>query len=708
MLSDDKDSYAALQSLLESGKSEKPFVFWLGAGVSAWAGFPLWPSLASSMHTKFARSVPGYDKKLGLEELNRLNFPAVFELMKRKDSQLYFAELADVFKPRPTSAVYSRMLRSLEKMAPLSVLTTNVDETLEKNLCFVETVQGSDVERIVHALQQRESFVCKLHGSSSALKSMVFASSDYDSLGATPSYLSCLRHIFSVATVVFIGYGLGDQYLLDLLVRVDDDLPLFGSGPHYAVTTGSTVQLPATVKQVKYVLEHSDHRDALLILEVLAEARTSEAKKPMSEFDATRAPNRKSIYYLADVLPAVGNLTTSQTSTIGRIDGSSAGQMVSGDGYVQSEIQITNYSALHDLVVGLLCFDKVCFDTSRLGIVHTLLGSQMFWDLLRSEALTVVNIVEQSVVLFSDDQVATGGLTDITLGDPSEKGNLGSELVPLSIDAIIRKYIQPAPGQESAAEEQFEFLAKSSFQVVSANLKIGFSEQARLALVNPSIRKLLGVSRGTPHGVVPRWLTFPILRLARVMSIGAVCQAIEASAARMIWGVEKLATMAFSSAAGKTWADDAASYVLTGKFNSDVGSIVSRNPALLARLLEFRASQSGENFRREIFEVLQSDSGAQVAAAVNAGLKTLLTPAMLEHAKNQFSGLFTSKYNVEMLPAVWGDLQNGEARIAKWRERSQLMLQEEIRKHKWSPYAPCPCGSGENLKFCCLEALAVN
>ena len=147
--------------------------------------------------------------------------------------------------------------------------------------------------------------------------------------------------------------------------------------------------------------------------------------------------------------------------------------------------------------------------------------------------------------------------------------------------------------------------------------------------------------------------------------------------------------------------------MLTGKFNSDVGSIVSKNPALLAKLLEFRASQNGENFRREIFELLQSDSGAQVAVAVNAGLKNILTPAMLENAKNQFSGLFTSEHNVEMLPAVWGDLQNGEARIAKWRERSRLMLQQEILKHKWSPYASCPCGSGESLKFCCLEALAV-
>lgn len=707
MLSSEKSSYAAIQELIGNEHDQRPLVLWLGAGVSTWAGFPLWQGLASRMHTKFARSSSRYEKQRALEELATSNFPAVFELMKQGNQQLYFSELADIFKPIDSSPVYSRMLRSLAKMKPLHILTTNVDEALEKNLQSTITIQGSDFERVARLLHQRESFVCKLHGTSSSVKSMVFASSDYEVLTENSSYLDVLKEVFSVATVVFIGYGLRDQYLLNLLSRADNDRPLFGVGPHYVVTSSDDLKLPEAVRQIKYVVEHADHRDALLVLELIAETRYSDTKKTdSSQFKVESSQVAKSIYYLADLLPSVGTLTTSQSSTIANIDGTFVGQMISGDGYVSSEIQITNYSALHDLIVGLLCFDTVCFDTSRLGVVHTLLGSQIFWQLLRLEALQVVDIREQSVVLFSEVDAVTGTLADITIGDPAKQRDADSPMVPMSIDTVIRKYIQPAPGQEEAAEEQFEFLAKSAFQIASANLKTGFSDQARLALINPSIRKLLGVSRGTPHGVVPRWLAFPMLRLARLMSIGAVCQAIDASAARMIWGSERLATAAFSSAAGKTWADDAASYVLTGKFNSDVGSIVFKNPALLARLLEFRFSQQGEVFRGEIFSILQSDRGAQVAAAVNAGLKTALTPSVLEQARNQFSGLFTSEQVGSMLPAVWGDLQNGEARIAKWRERSRSMLQEEIRKHNWNPYSACPCGSGEQLKFCCLEALS--
>lgn len=173
--------------------------------------------------------------------------------------------------------------------------------------------------------------------------------------------------------------------------------------------------------------------------------------------------------------------------------------------------------------------------------------------------------------------------------------------------------------------------------------------------MHPSIRRLLGLSGGTPHGTVPRWLVFPILRLARVMATGVVCQAIDASAARMIWGSERLATAAFSATAGKNWADDAASYVLTGRYNSDIGAIVIKNPALMNRLMEFRMSQQGEAFRREIADMLQTDEGAQVAAAVNSGLREAFPPSVLEQARNQFSGLFVpTGRRQELIPAYWG------------------------------------------------------
>ena len=55
--------------------------------------------------------------------------------------------------------------------------------------------------------------------------------------------------------------------------------------------------------------------------------------------------------------------------------------------------------------------------------------------------------------------------------------------------------------------------------------------------------------------------------------------------------------------------------------------------------------------------------------------------------------------------AVFGDLRNEEARIARWRARSRETLRTACAELKVQPYDACPYGSGEKLKFCCFEAL---
>ncbi|MDD5336187.1 MAG: SIR2 family protein [Rhodoferax sp.] len=706
MLSSDNQTYAALQALTDAGeRRQRPIVFWIGAGASAWAGFPLWQELASKMHSHFARTVSSYEKQSAAKALADGRFPAVFQYMKAADRASYYGELARTFGSSDQTPVYARMLRSLTKTQPLHILTTNVDETLERSLDSTMTVQCSDVERINLLVQSSQSFVCKLHGTSSAVESMVFSNDDYLRIVGNATYLAAIRELFSIATVVFIGYSLRDDYLIQLLLENDTNRPLFGTGPHFLITASEEIRVPESVKQIRYRSEFADHRDALLALEVLAEAwsSTRTAAVPDTRNSGQVRKRPKSVYYLADLLPPVGTIQTSQTAIIGDIEGNSKGQMIVGDGYVQSEIQITNYSALHDLIVGLLCFDNVYFAANRISVVHNLLGSEVFWELVQSDALKVVNVIEDTCVLFSDEHSAVGHLADVTPGD---RDNANDPRSPVTLEAVIRRHLTPVPGQEKVAEEYFRLLAKTAINVSSTSLKNAFSDQTGLALVSPSIRGLLGMSRGTPHQVIPRWLAFPVLRLARVMTIGTVCRAIEASAARMILGVERLATAAFASAPGKSWADDSASYVLTGRSNSDLGTVVSKTPGLLQRLVAFRSSSHGEAFRKELAESLQTDRGAQVAAAVNSGLKQALTQSVLDQARNQFSGLFTSNEATNMMPAVWGNLENGEIRIAKWRERSRGLLQEEIRKHKFSPYSACPCGSGEQLKFCCLAALS--
>jgi hypothetical protein len=145
---------------------------------------------------------------------------------------------------------------------------------------------------------------------------------------------------------------------------------------------------------------------------------------------------------------------------------------------------------------------------------------------------------------------------------------------------------------------------------------------------------------------------------------------------------------------------------LTGRFNSDVGSIIKQAPGLLLQILKFRDSSAGEDFRREVAQCLATDDGGQLVTTINSGLRQALPPSVLQNARDHLSGLFVPRNPVSVLaPAVWGNLSNSEVRIAGWRKQSRTMLEEEARRQKLGPYDECPCGSGEKLKFCCRDAL---
>src|ERR1035438_6018993 len=79
-------------------------------------------------------------------------------------------------------------------------------------------------------------FVAKLHGSISAIQSTVFTSSDYGQIKGSTSYIGAVKSIFSLASVLFLGYGVNDEYVLNLLSENDTEHKLFGNGPHFKLT----------------------------------------------------------------------------------------------------------------------------------------------------------------------------------------------------------------------------------------------------------------------------------------------------------------------------------------------------------------------------------------------------------------------------------------------------------------------------------------
>lgn len=698
MFCTDQETHKALNSITAVARDQtRPLIIWVGAGVSSWAGYPFWFDLADKMHSEYSREELNYDKVLSSRFLKEAKYPELFEQMCVANQSRYFTFLSDQFRPQHTTGVYKRFIRTLYKIPNVYIVTTNVDEALEHSLPEHITIQRSDIERLPQLLHQRSKFICKLHGSVSSVESMVFSTRDYESLQLENGYLEAVQAIFSNTAVLFLGYGLRDEYVFQNLQMCSTTRPLFGVGPHFIVTSEERNKLPATVRQIRYVPDATDHRDALQVLEVIADFASNQSIQTVNE-SKEEASSQQSIYYLADLVTP-GTWTTSQTLNLEPFPGAIQPHVIIGEGYVNGEIEFYNYSALHDIVVGLLCFDVVCVSIDHLARVHNLLGSEAFWIFVESGSLRLVIPPSVPAVGFFDKQSPIGDLILVDLASGKES--------LLSVSERIRSQILPTEGKENIVEKLFQLLEASIFDVSESKLSNSVVEKTRGALMNPSIRHMLGVSQGTPRNTIPRWLSFPVLRLAKVISSGIICQHIQASSARMIFGSEKLASVAFSAVEAEQWAQDAASYVLTGRFNSDVGEIIRKNPDLLFGIIKFRESSTGASFRQEIVQSLAAENGSQIVTAINSGLNQAIPPAVLQQARDQFSGLFISQNNSSLsTPVVWGDLRNSDTQISRWRKRSRTLLEEEIKRQRLGPYDECPCGSGEKLRFCCQHALS--
>ena len=73
---------AARELLEEVARSDRRLVYWVGAGASAWADYPLWSDLSDIAHRTFSRYESGYDAQYGLKLLQSGNYPTFFEKIK--------------------------------------------------------------------------------------------------------------------------------------------------------------------------------------------------------------------------------------------------------------------------------------------------------------------------------------------------------------------------------------------------------------------------------------------------------------------------------------------------------------------------------------------------------------------------------------------------------------------------------------------------
>jgi hypothetical protein len=678
--------------------SDKPLVLWVGAGASAWCGYPLWNLLADRMRSDFLKYESEYDPIGANQTIELENYPDFFQQCKDLNQQRYFSVLARELKARQITPVYQRLITALTDISPLHILTTNVDELLEKNLANSSTVQRSDFERCIDLTTAGQSFVCKLHGSVSAIQTAVFTTRDYTQLLADQKFLELLRHIFSMATVAFLGYGLADKYILDQISQTNELKPIYGDGPHFAIVPSMT-SVPPTVNAIRYIPDpDKDHRSAIQIVEEIKTIKNVSVPNTPNNRGSEKA-TLQSAHLLSHIFPP-GTYKSTQSATLTGGVG-----MIWGDGLTDAEMPSNISTAMHDIIVGLLCFDTIYAYLWSLGSIQQLVGEKSLTRILLSGALKFVVVPTQDVILYRNSTELNGILNAISFSENSGRALTGSEL----FDQQVQRILTPRTGADPAFIQAFFDLVKSSSVFYERSAEGNIKGLVGGLLLRESVRRLLGMSGGVSLNALPKWMIYPVLRLAYVVRAGVTCQLLGLASAKLDYGESELAGPAFAASTGSETADGMASYVMTGRFDCDLGTFNLRNEQVLDSILRFRETSQGAALRKEILDKLSLRLGADAVTSVNATLKAAIPSVVLQEAHDQVAGFLISAGNASgITPAIWNNVDYAKKALALWRSASARTLVEYCQRAGLKMEDFCPCASGEKLRDCCAESLTVS
>jgi hypothetical protein len=260
-------------------------VVFVGAGLSQGAGLPGWPELLQQMLD--------WSEKRGVDMADRTELESYIEdgdlllvaeeMHERLGKDNFRSFMAEVFRRPGLKPSDTHML--LPEIPFTAALTSNYDTLLES--AYTLTQRGtaphvfthSDYPELAAALRSGEFYVLKVHGTIDRIQTIVLGRSDYrEVMYANPAYRQHLAVLFSVKTVLFLGFGLTDPDLLSLL----EELRIAfrdHTGKHYALM--DTRDVPA-IKQrrferdygiqiIPYTPSAPDHPEVQMFLTSLVE-----------------------------------------------------------------------------------------------------------------------------------------------------------------------------------------------------------------------------------------------------------------------------------------------------------------------------------------------------------------------------------------------------------------------------------------------------
>lgn len=196
-------------------------VLFAGAGVAQAGGLPSWPVLIRRVLDYARADCSAPETVLILDRAAELLargdlILALSELQRAMTSVGYGQAVSGALDDRPHAV--PRLAQAIASLAPtlLGIVTTNLDRFLERAFAGawpVYTLPQLD-------LGQHDHTILKLHGCRTDRNSWVLTRREYDALmHRRPELRDHMRGLYRFATLLFVGYGLRDPDLDDLLAE---------------------------------------------------------------------------------------------------------------------------------------------------------------------------------------------------------------------------------------------------------------------------------------------------------------------------------------------------------------------------------------------------------------------------------------------------------------------------------------------------------
>jgi len=252
----------------------------LGAGVSKLAGYKLWDELKNAIVDCFWRnnSKQPFNKKIDYSLLENLKTHdknlEVFDFLYSLNKDLFNSCIKDIFykdEKNITNYIYN-VLNKL-KFGKCFFVTTNIDKSFQNYLGI------TDIETSIYPNLNMPSskLITYLHGRIDFEESWIFTTSQYNS-GYVKDNAPCkqfLVNLFEEYNVLFIGYGLKEDFLLRVISLTERRKKhywlegTYRNNMDYLKIRSTTLRENYNINLIPYSIDKDGHKSLIIVLNSL-------------------------------------------------------------------------------------------------------------------------------------------------------------------------------------------------------------------------------------------------------------------------------------------------------------------------------------------------------------------------------------------------------------------------------------------------------